>query len=245
MPDDFPALGGGGSQQQQNQQNQQHHHHPHQAQNQNQSSAATGSNGANGGGDASSGSHPPGLNGFETRQTLPPGLLSLTGAQRSMVAADAEKRATSKLSTWSQAGAVAATSSGNGAASQQQQQANGTSLNAQPPLGSAGVPTPGVPSPYPQQSTGAGEGLQPSSANATNSAVPQTPAQQILMSAADRWGLLGLLTSIKNADPDQNLLTIGTDLGTMGLDMQTQGCVCSFFLTLCQFTDKMFSFPRF
>jgi CCR4-NOT transcription complex subunit 2 len=39
------------------------------------------------------------------------------------------------------------------------------------------------------------------------------------MSAADRWGLLGLLAMIKNADPDQALLSVGTDLGTMGLDI--------------------------
>jgi len=45
------------------------------------------------------------------------------------------------------------------------------------------------------------------------------------MSAADRWGLLGLLAMIKSADPDQALLSVGTDLGTMGLDMQQQGCV--------------------
>ena len=45
------------------------------------------------------------------------------------------------------------------------------------------------------------------------------------MSAADRWGLLGLLAMIKSADLDQNLLGVGTDLGTMGLDMQHQGCV--------------------
>jgi len=44
------------------------------------------------------------------------------------------------------------------------------------------------------------------------------------MSAADRWGLLGLLAMIKNADPDQALLSVGTDLGTMGLDMQQRGC---------------------
>lgn len=60
--------------------------------------------------------------------------------------------------------------------------------------------------------------------NQTNT-VPQTAAQQILMSPADRWGLLGLLAMIKNADIDGNLLSIGTDLGTMGLDMQHQGYV--------------------
>ncbi|KAI0298125.1 hypothetical protein B0F90DRAFT_1633024, partial [Multifurca ochricompacta] len=59
----------------------------------------------------------------------------------------------------------------------------------------------------------------------------QTPAQQVLMSAADRWGLLGLLAMIKNADPDQALLSVGTDLGTMGLDMQQQGSLYSTFIT--------------
>ncbi|KAI0049452.1 hypothetical protein FA95DRAFT_1581784 [Auriscalpium vulgare] len=62
-------------------------------------------------------------------------------------------------------------------------------------------------------------------------AVPQTPAQQVLMSAADRWGLLGLLAMIKSADPDQALLAVGTDLGTMGLDMQHQGNLYSTFIT--------------
>jgi CCR4-NOT transcription complex subunit 2 len=54
---------------------------------------------------------------------------------------------------------------------------------------------------------------------------PQTPAQQVLMSAADRWGLLGLLAMIQNAgsDADQGLISVGTDLGTMGLDMGYPG----------------------
>jgi CCR4-NOT transcription complex subunit 2 len=56
---------------------------------------------------------------------------------------------------------------------------------------------------------------------------PQTPAQQVLLSAADRWGLLGLLAMIKNAgtDVDQGLSSVGTDLGTMGLDMGYAGWV--------------------
>ncbi|EIM86148.1 uncharacterized protein STEHIDRAFT_80361 [Stereum hirsutum FP-91666 SS1] len=61
--------------------------------------------------------------------------------------------------------------------------------------------------------------------------VPQTPAQQVLVSAADRWGLLGLLAMIKNADLDRGLLSVGTDLGTMGLDMQAQGNLYSTFIT--------------
>jgi CCR4-NOT transcription complex subunit 2 len=55
---------------------------------------------------------------------------------------------------------------------------------------------------------------------------PQTPAQQVLVSAADRWGLLGLLAMIQsaNADVDHGLTSMGTDLGTMGLDMAYSGC---------------------
>ncbi|KAE9396108.1 hypothetical protein BT96DRAFT_861243 [Gymnopus androsaceus JB14] len=62
---------------------------------------------------------------------------------------------------------------------------------------------------------------------------PQTPAQQVLMSAADRWGLLGLLAMIKNAgsDADQGLSSVGTDLGTMGLDMGYAGNLYSTFIT--------------
>lgn len=54
---------------------------------------------------------------------------------------------------------------------------------------------------------------------------PQTPAQQILMSAADRWGLLGLLAMIKSAgsEVDGGLSSVGTDLGTMGLDVGYSG----------------------
>ncbi|KAF8746519.1 NOT2 / NOT3 / NOT5 family, partial [Rhizoctonia solani] len=39
------------------------------------------------------------------------------------------------------------------------------------------------------------------------------------MSAADRWGLLGLLQIIKGGDPDVTLLNVGADLSGMGLDM--------------------------
>lgn len=59
-----------------------------------------------------------------------------------------------------------------------------------------------------------------SSSQATG--LPQTPAQQILISPADRWGLLGLLALIKSSDPDVNLLSYGQDLGTMGMDMNAQ-----------------------
>lgn len=54
---------------------------------------------------------------------------------------------------------------------------------------------------------------------------PQTPAQQLLVSPADRWGLLGLLALIKSADPDIALLSIGADLANLGLNVGQAGCV--------------------
>ncbi|KAJ7037799.1 NOT2 family protein [Mycena alexandri] len=87
---------------------------------------------------------------------------------------------------------------------------------------------------------------------------PQTPAQQVLVSAADRWGLLGLLAMIREAgeadfdassasarrlgvgvgvggngsDPrGLRLSGVGTDLGTMGLDMGFAGNLYSTFIT--------------
>ncbi|TEB39977.1 hypothetical protein FA13DRAFT_1724194 [Coprinellus micaceus] len=62
---------------------------------------------------------------------------------------------------------------------------------------------------------------------------PQTPAQQVLISAADRWGLLSLISLVKNAnsDLDHGLTSVGTDLGTMGLDMSYPGNLYSTFIT--------------
>ncbi|KAF9483404.1 hypothetical protein BDN70DRAFT_873916 [Pholiota conissans] len=62
---------------------------------------------------------------------------------------------------------------------------------------------------------------------------PQTPAQQVLISAADRWGLLSLIAMMRNAntEADHGLSTIGTDLGTMGLDMGYPGNLYSTFIT--------------
>ncbi|EJC98405.1 uncharacterized protein FOMMEDRAFT_143204 [Fomitiporia mediterranea MF3/22] len=190
-PDDFPALGGQPTSTAQSSQNQ-------------QSSQDT--------------SHPPGLNGFEPRQTMPPGLLNLSGTQRNL-ASEADKRTNAKVNTW------------NGTNTTSLAQQNG-SLQASQQL----VAPPGVPPPFQQQSQqasfGANDGPIGLSAPTTAaSGAPQTPAQQILMSPADRWGLLGLLNAIKNLDGDQTLLSMGTDLGTMGLDMQNQESLFSTFIT--------------
>lgn len=49
---------------------------------------------------------------------------------------------------------------------------------------------------------------------------PQTiPAQQVLSSPADKWGLQAFLHSIRNADEDKGMLSFGTDLMTLGVDM--------------------------
>jgi len=38
---------------------------------------------------------------------------------------------------------------------------------------------------------------------------------------ADRWGLLGLLSVIRMTDPDLNILALGTDLTTLGLNLNS------------------------
>ncbi|SCV73952.1 BQ2448_6382 [Microbotryum intermedium] len=63
------------------------------------------------------------------------------------------------------------------------------------------------------------------------SQVPQTPAQQILFSPADRYGLLGLLHIIKTSDPDLNMLALGNDLTTLGLDLSASDNLFSTFIT--------------
>jgi CCR4-NOT transcription complex subunit 2 len=40
-------------------------------------------------------------------------------------------------------------------------------------------------------------------------------------SDADRFGLLGLLSVIRMTDPDVNILALGTDLTTLGLNLNS------------------------
>ncbi|KIJ54503.1 hypothetical protein M422DRAFT_63817 [Sphaerobolus stellatus SS14] len=54
---------------------------------------------------------------------------------------------------------------------------------------------------------------------------PQTPGQQLILSPADRWGLLGLLALIKGADPDTALLAFGADVATIGLPVGQIGSI--------------------
>ncbi|KAH9932732.1 uncharacterized protein BXZ73DRAFT_89892 [Epithele typhae] len=226
--EDFPALGG------QSQSNQQQQQAPGP-----QQPAADG--------------HPPGLNGFQQhgdrqhQQNLlgslaggvqqQPGLLNLGQQARGVLPgfqSDADKQRQQPTGAFPN-GQQNHTQS-QPAAPQQQTQGPQQHLNAPPgvppPAGFPQQPTPAQPTPYVANGTGADTPHHPSQTPAhATSAVPQTPAQQVLMSPADRWGLLGLLALIKSADPDQSLLAIGTDLGTMGLDMQNSGSLYSTFIT--------------
>ncbi|KAG9315701.1 hypothetical protein JVU11DRAFT_3348 [Chiua virens] len=113
---------------------------------------------------------------------------------------------------------------------QSQTQSTQQHLNAPPGVtqyASNGSHPPQVPHPHAQ--------LHSSLAQAQNQPHhhPQTPAQQVLISAADRWGLLGLLAMIKSAsiDADGGLSSVGTDLGAVGLDLGYEGNLYSTFIT--------------
>ncbi|KAI9454074.1 hypothetical protein BJY52DRAFT_1286198 [Lactarius psammicola] len=205
--DDFPALGGGptpAQQQQQQSSQQQQQHQPSQGQQQTQPTSHD--------------SHPPGLGGLGNQQQQP-GLLNLGPRALQSLQSETEKqRHNMKLN----AAAQAAWNQPSATPSQGQAQSyqNGTqqqSLHAPP-----GVPPPASFSQQPSQpgqgqaqaqgtpfvgnGNGPGNGAvatgnggnavgadaQGQSAPTSVAPVPQTPAQQVLMSAADRWGLLGL-----------------------------------------------------
>ncbi|KAI0315595.1 hypothetical protein OF83DRAFT_1164717 [Amylostereum chailletii] len=187
--------------------------------------------------------HPPGLNGLHNEpqrqqpQQQHPGLLNLGPRALPGMQSEAEKQRHLKLAAqaaWNSTGASQQ-------ASQPQQPSQSAVYPSSLQNGSQSL---NAPPGFPQQAPPQGQaGAQPTfNGNANNESAPsstapapvpapQTPAQQVLMSAADRWGLLGLLAMIKSTDPDQALLAVGTDLGTMGLDMQQQGNLYSTFIT--------------
>ncbi|KAM0751322.1 hypothetical protein T439DRAFT_325465 [Meredithblackwellia eburnea MCA 4105] len=70
-----------------------------------------------------------------------------------------------------------------------------------------------------------------STSTSTTSSSIQTPAQQVLFSPADRFGLLGLLQLIKTRDPDLGMMGLGTDLTTLGLDLGATDNLYSTFIT--------------
>ena len=54
-----------------------------------------------------------------------------------------------------------------------------------------------------------------------NVSMAQTPAQQVLVSPADRFGLLGLLNIIRMSSSDMGMLALGSDLTNLGLDLSS------------------------
>ncbi|KAG6845618.1 hypothetical protein H0H87_006671 [Tephrocybe sp. NHM501043] len=108
----------------------------------------------------------------------------------------------------------------------QQFPSNGAPGDSNPP------PNPNTPNPNPSAHQNPGT-VPTSSISHPPQMHPETPAQQVLVSAADRWGLLGLLAMLKNvgSDLDQGMSGIGTDLGTIGLDMGYQGELYTTFIT--------------
>ncbi|BGP49988.1 transcriptional regulator [Rhodotorula kratochvilovae] len=96
------------------------------------------------------------------------------------------------------------------------------------------LPDPRSPSslpPPPPSGPFANAALPPPTAGVSTGAVPQTPAQQVLFSPADRYGLLGLLHIIKTSDPDTSMLALGTDLTNLGLDLGSTENLYSTFIT--------------
>lgn len=86
---------------------------------------------------------------------------------------------------------------------------NGTPLQSHP---SPQAPSDLVPPPQQQQGpqTQSTEGPFPTQT---------VPAEQVLASPADKWGLAAFLHAIRNADEDRGMLAFGTDLMTLGMNM--------------------------
>ncbi|SNX81856.1 related to CDC36 - transcription factor [Melanopsichium pennsylvanicum] len=93
----------------------------------------------------------------------------------------------------------------------------------------------GASSPLTDHASVRGDSIQ--SAMGTNNglaqagAMAQTPAQQILSSPADRFGLLGLLALIKSTNPDLSMLSMGVDLQTFGLNLNSSDPLHPSFIT--------------
>lgn len=62
---------------------------------------------------------------------------------------------------------------------------------------------------------------QNANAQQPNLTMAQTPAQQVLVSPADRFGLLGLLNIIRMSSSDMGMLALGSDLTNLGLDLSS------------------------
>ncbi|KAF9005546.1 hypothetical protein BDQ17DRAFT_1389832 [Cyathus striatus] len=250
-PDDFPALGGQSQAQNQN---------PSQNQTSNQDghSHPPGLNGFQHS-EHSQQQHRPNILGGLQHGT--PGMLNLGPTQTRNVhpgfqaQSETEKQQQQQRNNYSlklNQASHAAWNSTNAQSQQGTSTPNGTHPSQNPmtphPTAPPGVPPPSnyaqqqsqgqQAAPTPTNAPGLGASSEtppysPSNGGGSHITHPQTPAQQILMSAADRWGLLSLIALMKNAntEPDQGLSSMGTDLSTIGVDMGYSGNLYSTFIT--------------
>lgn len=61
--------------------------------------------------------------------------------------------------------------------------------------------------------------------------VAHLPVHQVLSSPADRFGLVGLVSLIKSQDPDMALMTMGTNLQSLGMNLDSLDAISSSFVT--------------
>ncbi|KAJ1562263.1 hypothetical protein HK405_014100, partial [Cladochytrium tenue] len=95
--------------------------------------------------------------------------------------------------------------------------------------GSAAATTPAQPQRSPpslQAGSGAGGPLSASNASAAGSAGSAATAPP-----GDRFGLVGLIDVIRMTDPDMNMLALGCDLTTLGLNLNSPDSLCPSFMS--------------
>ncbi|WFD07646.1 transcriptional regulator [Malassezia vespertilionis] len=64
-----------------------------------------------------------------------------------------------------------------------------------------------------------------------NSEVANMPIHQVLASPADRFGLVGLVSLIKTQDSDMSMMTMGSNLQSLGMNLDTASALSSTFVT--------------
>lgn len=75
-----------------------------------------------------------------------------------------------------------------------------------------------------------------SASSAPGPGAPPAAAAESDKSGASRWGLTGLLSVIRMTDPDLNTLALGTDLTTLGLDLNSTEVLYATFAYPCMDT---------
>lgn len=70
----------------------------------------------------------------------------------------------------------------------------------------------------------------PGHAYVANNEAMNLPIHQVLSSPADRFGLVGLVSLIKTQDPDMSMLTMGHNLQTLGMNLDSLEALSSSFV---------------